>query len=289
MGKRIKLEGTRVGRWSILYYIGLIKRKAFYLCECDCGELEVIRADHLTNGNPQCKYGCVYNDFSLSGDVYGKLTVKGYSYTIQQKGQSRTYWECECECGNTTFVTADSLKTGGVRSCGCLKVEFGKGKLQEYRVDPPKTGKYKPCDNCGKEIYLIKSRLGKFKNNYCSPRCRSAHKATILVGENHHSYRKDRDALTDKRRCSENAHWRLAVLKRDNYLCQCCYVYGKTNVHHLKSFARFPELRFDVDNGVTMCQSCHKEFHRMYGTKRFTSDDYYEFKKYKEASLCITQ
>lgn len=289
MGKRIKLEGTTVGRWKVLYYTGLIKKKAFYLCECECGELSVIRTDKLQEGNPQCIYGCIYNDFSLSGDRYGRLKVNRYSYTIQSKGQSKAYWECECDCDKTCFVTADSLKGGKVRSCGCLLVEFARGRFQELRVPRPKTGKHKPCDNCGDEIYVPRWKQSKFENHYCSPKCRAIHKATVLVGENHHAYIKDRSKLAKRRHSAENTHWRLAVLKRDGYLCQCCYEYGETHVHHLKSFARFPELRFDVDNGVTMCEPCHKEFHRVYGIKRFTSDDYYEFKKNKEGGLCMTQ
>lgn len=52
--------------------------------------------------------------------------------------------------------------------------------------------------------------------------------------------------------------WRKAVLTRDQFTCQLCgQIGGKLNVHHLLSWAEFKELRSDVNNGITLCYSCH--------------------------------
>ena len=56
------------------------------------------------------------------------------------------------------------------------------------------------------------------------------------------------------------------VLRRDRYTCRHCGVthtgHNKLNVHHLKHWSKYPELRFDKENLITLCQSCHKEQHR---------------------------
>jgi len=61
-------------------------------------------------------------------------------------------------------------------------------------------------------------------------------------------------------RCSsEIKQWRILVFTRDNWTCQVCGQVGKTlNVHHIKSWIKCPELRYEVDNGITLCLECHK-------------------------------
>lgn len=51
--------------------------------------------------------------------------------------------------------------------------------------------------------------------------------------------------------------WRAEVFNRDGFRCRMCGGNGKLHAHHLKMWAFFPELRFDVDNGLTLCENCH--------------------------------
>ncbi|MGM0214928.1 HNH endonuclease [Enterococcus sp. AZ109] len=67
----------------------------------------------------------------------------------------------------------------------------------------------------------------------------------------------------DIRSSGEYARWRTAVYERDNFVCQKCgQVGGDLNAHHVKPFAKFPDLRFDISNGQTLCETCHKNIHR---------------------------
>jgi len=53
--------------------------------------------------------------------------------------------------------------------------------------------------------------------------------------------------------------WRNEVLKRGNYKCFHCGSYNNLQAHHIKSFKFYPKLRFDVNNGIILCKSCHKK------------------------------
>ena len=52
--------------------------------------------------------------------------------------------------------------------------------------------------------------------------------------------------------------WQSAVFHKDNFTCQICDQYnGYLHADHIKPYAHHPELRYDVDNGRTLCRACH--------------------------------
>lgn len=55
--------------------------------------------------------------------------------------------------------------------------------------------------------------------------------------------------------------WRDAVIKRDSEKCQLCGSSNKLVAHHIKPFATYPELRLDINNGITLCEKCHMRLH----------------------------
>jgi len=67
------------------------------------------------------------------------------------------------------------------------------------------------------------------------------------------------------RRSSRYADWRRSVFERDGYVCQTCRAKStkgcrvRLEADHIKPFATFPELRFDVANGRTLCAPCHRK------------------------------
>jgi hypothetical protein len=72
--------------------------------------------------------------------------------------------------------------------------------------------------------------------------------------------------------------WRDAVFERDDYICQKYGIKGGVlHPHHIKNFAQYPELRFAIDNGVTLSEKAHKEFHRRYGKVGNTKEQLEEF------------
>jgi hypothetical protein len=65
------------------------------------------------------------------------------------------------------------------------------------------------------------------------------------------------------RNSPEYREWRNSVFERDCYTCQICHKQGgRLNAHHIKRFAKYPELRLSLQNGITLCYECHHAVHR---------------------------
>lgn len=134
------------------------------------------------------------------------------------------------------------------------------------------------CDWCGVSFRIRKARYEKTKGKtfYCSWECRreSGNGGPGLRGENHPQWKGGTTAENRKLRHTRiYAQWRKSVYRRDNWTCQRCHRKVKDIVaHHIKSFWTYLDLRYDVDNGQTLCRSCHKKVHKEIGqATRFKS------------------
>lgn len=59
----------------------------------------------------------------------------------------------------------------------------------------------------------------------------------------------------------ESRRWRREVLKKDNGLCVECGASDGLHAHHILPYATNVTLRFEISNGVTLCKSCHSNYH----------------------------
>jgi hypothetical protein len=67
----------------------------------------------------------------------------------------------------------------------------------------------------------------------------------------------------DERYTPEYRQWIKKVFERDDYTCQHCGIKGgNLNAHHILPFYKYKEKRVDINNGITLCEKCHKEIHR---------------------------
>jgi len=94
-----------------VYLRGILEGKTK---SCGCQQYSKITRYKTGIKNPLCE--------DLSGKKFGKLLV----IEIDSKKLSRIHWICKCECGNSKSVTAKHLKSGLIKSCGCLKHLMGK-------------------------------------------------------------------------------------------------------------------------------------------------------------------
>lgn len=106
----------------------------------------------------------------------------------------------------------------------------------------------------------------------------------MLRGENSPVWKGD--AATTKREgreLPEYRDWRKSVFSRDLYTCQCCGSrngngkYVRLEAHHIKDWKNNINDRYSVENGITLCQKCHTEFHSMFGKKGNNEQQYNEF------------
>jgi hypothetical protein len=120
-----------------------------------------------------------------------------------------------------------------------------------------KNGENKFCSkNCFLTWQIGKEKGGEKYKKYCQER----------KGEKSPNWKGGITPINTKiRNSKEYASWRLAVFERDNYECKKCNSRSKKRApiyleaHHIKSFSKYTELRFDVNNGITLCSKCHKK------------------------------
>ena len=80
------------------------------------------------------------------------------------------------------------------------------------------------------------------------------------------------------RRSIETRLWRESVFSRDNWTCQKYGIKGGVlHAHHIQNFAQYSDLRFAIDNGITLSDKAHKEFHKKYGIRNNTREQIEEF------------
>ena len=291
MGKKVDLTGQRFGAWTVLGDSG--KRSSgsvMWDCVCDCGETREVSAYRLvTHQAKSC--GCVRNE-DLTGRTFGYLTVEGV-LSIRKNGYK--VWRCRCSCGNYTDVITGNLKSGQTKSCGCIRgvikgsdiknfqgKKFGKLTVIKY-TDKRSRGQVLwecACD-CGTVKYVQTSNLNSGNTKSCG--CTKSERLSCMIGTKNHSYNPnltDEDRLRRRYYLGGGSHrsWSKQTMERDNYTCQICNQHGgKLNAHHLNGWNAFPEQRFDLDNGVTLCTDCHKDFHSQYGYGDNTREQFNEY------------
>ena len=165
---------------------------------------------------------------------------------------SKKKWGERMYCSNSC---ANSVNSTGTKRC-LGNIPWNKGK---------KLGRYlkntcikKNCLICDKEFIVKNYRKDIAK--YCCKRCSEI--------------ARDEGKSTKNKRIRQSIEyrlWREAVFARDNWTCQKYKIKGgKLHPHHILNFAEYPELRFAIDNGITLSRKAHLEFHKEYGFRNNT-------------------
>lgn len=267
-------------------------------CFCDCGNITYVQTSHITQGTVK-SCGCYqdkcnkilrknpdyYKTEDISGHTCGFLTV--LERTNKRGAEGGILWKCECICGEFRYLNNYLLRSGKVKSCGCQKYKnrpktrknlsgqvFGRLLVLEA-VDFEDGFKWKCLCFCGKYIYT--NILSRIKSCGCLSREFNSNRLKSLIGEKNPRWKPNKDRSKRLFNAKDKA-WRKEIFIRDHYTCQLCGQYGRSlQAHHLNAWHAFPDERYDLDNGVCLCEKCHNDFHVSYGRKNNTKEQYEEF------------
>ena len=120
--------GNKYGRLTVLERAGNNKNgNAQWFCECECGNTGIFLGTRLRNGHTK-SCGCLSREKSGErnfveevGNKYTKLTVIS---RVENTPQGNAQWLCKCDCGSLHIASGLNLRSGQVKSCGCIK-SFG--------------------------------------------------------------------------------------------------------------------------------------------------------------------
>ncbi len=190
-------------------------------------------------------------------------TIKGKGNPNWKGGRVQKF--C-VRCG-TPFLIYPCRKTQ--THCSLICANRDMADAQRGIVNPKKIhcGEDNGSWNGGKNTYICQWCGDEFKayswavHKFCSKGCATKFKFTGLTGEKSTNWKGGITPINELvRKSPQYQEWRDAVFARDNYTCRHCGITKcYLEAHHLKSFAEYPELRFDVDNGGALCVSCHNQ------------------------------
>lgn len=286
------------------------------LFKCKCGEIFEKNFYSFRNSTKQCRKCSLdkgakirgsnqklkYEDIKEyidgeNGNGCKLLTTKEEFKSIYISNTT-TKLTIRCKCGNEFKKTFGNFKKGQKQCKECGRKNGAEKNKNRISVN---------CDYCGKSIEITKGQMvynyhfcglecqykwrslqmknnkineGRFLTDDIKKKIGKANKGK-LCGSNNPNYNPN---LTDedresRRNIPDYQEFIKEVYKRDNYTCQRCgdNKGGNLVAHHLNGYDTFKEQRTDVNNGVTLCNVCHKEFHSLYGYGNNTKEQYEEW------------
>ncbi len=182
------------------------------------------------------------------------LIDKLYKRFVPQGKQG--FWcslvKCE-DCGNARSILSTHAKKKQEHLCmSCCQKGIKNHRRQKFLISP-----------AIKKQYVRKGRRFGCENHSWNPNLT------------------EQDRI-DRRKKKEYTEWAKQVKYRDNYTCQICNDDSGGNLisHHLNGYLWCIDERFAINNGICLCEECHKEYHHIFGNKNNTKSEFFNWKSY---------
>jgi len=221
------------------------------------------------------------------GRLFGRGVITS---EVNRKHPKRRRFSLLCSCGIEYEVDLCNLTkpSSPVQSCGCYQTEmamkknsvdlsgqrFGMLLVDSLSERVNGTVRWDCICDCGGTCSRTSESLRSKFISSCGCNIRGSNSIhwnpELTLGERE-----------IQRNTPENKEWSLLIKKKDNFTCQKCLdnTGGNLVSHHILSYSKYKEARYDIDNGITLCEECHKEFHHLYGYMKFTDSDLWEWIK----------
>lgn len=259
------------------------------LCECPHGHTIITSLQNIRRNAycPECDPRRSTKPLDIE-HVQSLFSGNGLTLLETIYVNSKTKMKCLCECGNTIYKTVGQVRLGQkCVTCGYANRKertFTYAQVKEFfeangcvLLSPEYRNAVEYLDficDCGKEG---KVQYTHFRNGR---RCKPCGYGRYS-GARHYNYNAN---LTDEDRVKKRDYraikdWSLRIKERDRFTCVVCLDNKGGNLvsKHLYSYSDNPELRHEDSNGVTLCTTCHKEFHGEFGYGNNTKDEFNEF------------
>ena len=207
------------------------------------------------------------------------------------KNRNKQLLKLRCDNGHIFYRTWNDIRTDGVRCEDCARRYVNKEQFlsfisDKYGDEYEIIGEYVNSqtkiqikhNKCGNVFYATPNSLANghgCPNSFC---CKKR-------GEDHYRYNKnlsDEERYSDRKSKKEYRYWRSSVYAAYNFTCDVCgHKSSKDNkivAHHIESYDINEDLRYDISNGVALCESCHRGFHHKFGYGHNTREQYEQYK-----------
>lgn len=125
------------------------------------------------------------------------------------------------------------------------------------------------CDHCGSSVVKKVSDVCNLAHSFCSEKCYWEYKRSASIGPLNPNWRDGLGAERSRQRClSRDGKWKRwadAVKDRDGRRCVRCGETKSIHAHHIQEWETAPDLRYELQNGETLCAGCHMAEHSKRG------------------------